>query len=82
MLRPKCEATLRLWIEEVFFSSRLLVLEDTTHSEDDARYIAYGSTSKGRILTVIFTLRGKRIRPISARDSNRKEKVRHEEKEL
>ncbi len=68
-------------IEEIFFSSRLLVLEDIKHSKAESRYIAYGSTSSGRMLTVIFTLRGKKIRPISARDSNRKEKVRYEEKE-
>ena len=68
-------------IEEVFFNSRLLVLEDTKHSIDEPRFIGYGSTSKGRILTVIFTVRENKIRPISARDSNKKEKIRYEEKE-
>ncbi|MDP1678051.1 MAG: BrnT family toxin [Bacteroidota bacterium] len=68
-------------IEEIFFSSRLLVIDDIKHSKAETRYIAYGSTSTGRVLTVIFTLRGKKIRPISARDSNTKEKVRYEEKE-
>jgi hypothetical protein len=68
-------------IEQVFFDRRLLVFEDAKHSEVEARFIAYGKTSEDRILTVVFTIRKNNIRPISARDSSKKEIKRYEEKE-
>ncbi len=66
--------------EQVFADPRLLVAEDVRHSQGEARYHALGRTSEGRLLHVTFTLRGggKRIRVISARDANRKERSRYE----
>lgn len=68
-------------IEQLFFDPRLLVLPDVRHSAEEKRFVGYGATSAGRILTVVFTLREKRIRPISARDASRKERVRYEKEE-
>ncbi len=68
-------------IEETFLGSRVLISEDEKHSEREARYLAYGKTNKGRILTIVFTVRKNKIRPISARDANKKEKMKYEEKE-
>jgi len=68
-------------IELVFLDSRLLILPDIKHSESESRFIAYGKTDKGRILTIVFSLRQNNIRSISARDASKKERMRYEEKE-
>jgi uncharacterized DUF497 family protein len=67
--------------EQVFFSSPLLVLPDSTHSESETRFYALGKTNEGRRLHVTFTLRDddQRIRVISARDMHRKERVIYEQ---
>jgi hypothetical protein len=68
--------------EQVFTDERLLVTDDVRHSANEARYQALGRTIVGRLLHVTFTLRDNRtkIRVISARDANRKER-RHYEQE-
>jgi hypothetical protein len=60
--------------EEVFFNRPRVVAEDTGHSKSEGRYYALGGTSDGRPLFVIFTIRNNKIRVISARDMNRKER--------
>jgi uncharacterized DUF497 family protein len=60
--------------EEVFFSEPLLLLEDIKHSEKEIRYYALGKTADKRNLTIVFTIRGHKVRPISARDMSRKER--------
>jgi len=60
--------------EQVFFGEPLLVAPDLRHSKTEQRWAAWGRTAEGRELTVVFTLRGDRIRPLSARDMNRKER--------
>ena len=68
--------------EQVFADSELLLAEDVKHSEEEARYQALGRTVEGRLLHVTFTLRDKqtRIRVISARNMNRKERASYEQK--
>lgn len=63
--------------EQIFFNERLLVLEDSKHSQDEARYHALGETDDGRRLHITFTLRadGTLLRVISARDMHRKERA-------
>ena len=60
--------------EEIFFHAPLLFLDDPTHSDAETRIVALGMTTAGRLLTAAFTVRGKRIRIISARDMSRKER--------
>ncbi len=60
--------------EQVFFNEPLLIASDTKHSMHEERWAAWGRTADGRALAIVFTLRGDRIRPISARDMNRKER--------
>ena len=69
--------------ERVFFNRPLLLLEDTGHSRDEARYHALGRTDGARLLHVTFTLRGDGalIRIISARDMHRKERRTYEQAE-
>jgi uncharacterized DUF497 family protein len=65
--------------EEVFFNSPLLLADDPTHSAIERRFAAFGVTNAGRRLTVVFTIRKRLIRIISARDMNRKEREFYEE---
>ncbi len=62
--------------EQVFTGEPLLAL-DVGHSDTEERYNALGETADGRLLHVTFTLRADntKIRVISARDMNRKERA-------
>ena len=62
-------------IEEVFFNEPLLVLEDIKHSNNECRCFALGQTDDGIFLFVVFTKRSEKIRVISARPMNRKERI-------
>jgi uncharacterized DUF497 family protein len=64
--------------EDVFFREPLVVRSDLRHSKDEKRYYALGQTGGGRRLFVVFTIRRKLIRVISARDMNRNETETYE----
>jgi uncharacterized DUF497 family protein len=68
--------------EQIFFDEQLLLADDVKHSEDEPRYHALGQTIEGRLLHVTFTLRDNqtRIRVISARDANRRERAAYAQK--
>lgn len=68
--------------EQVFADSQLLLADDVKHSQREVRYHALGRTLENRLLHVTFTLRanGTKIRAISARDMNRKERSLYERK--
>jgi uncharacterized DUF497 family protein len=69
--------------EDVFFHEPLVVRSDVRHSRSERRHYALGQTGAGRRLFVVFTVRRKFIRVISARDMNRNEAEtykRYEEK--
>ena len=60
--------------EQVFFNTPLIVADDKNHSRTEKRYFVLGQTDEDRALFVAFTIRQERIRVISARDMNRKER--------
>ena len=60
--------------EEVFLNIPLSLADDVRHSSDEARYYALGRTHGGRLLFIAFTVRGTRIRVISARPMSGKER--------
>ena len=64
--------------EEVFFNEPVVVKPDMHHSTGENRYYALGKTNAGRFLFVVFTLRQKKIRVISARTMSRKERRAYE----
>lgn len=64
--------------EELFGERRLLVSEDLAHSAREPRHFALGQTRAGRQLLVEFTIRGQRLRVVSARDMSRKERSVYE----
>ena len=72
-----------LWweCEQVFFNQPLLLFEDTRHSISEQRFYVLGQTNSHRKLFIVFTIRKKRIRIISAREMHKKEKSIYEEVE-
>jgi len=66
--------------EETFFHEPRFIFEDTAHSAGETRYLLWSMTAKARKLSVIFTIRGNKIRIISARDMSKKERRVYEEK--
>lgn len=67
--------------EQLFFNRPLLMLEDSAHSDVEARIHALGKTDQGRRLHITFTLRekGTLIRVISVLDMHRKERQSYEQ---
>ena len=70
----------QLEAEQAFLDPQLLVLADEKHSFEETRLHALGMTAAGRKLQISFTLRHdqSRIRVISARNMNRKERAIYE----
>lgn len=66
--------------EDVFEDLNIKVVFDEKHSNEEKRYTLQGVTSEGRLLTVNFTIRGDKIRIISARGQSRKERRQYEKK--
>lgn len=67
--------------EEVFFDKKRFIFKDKLHSTDkEERFRILGETKEGRLLFVVFTKRGNKIRIISARDINKREVKIYEEK--
>ncbi|MCU0599546.1 MAG: BrnT family toxin [Desulfobacterales bacterium] len=64
--------------EQIFFNEPIVILDDPIHSGMEKRWVAFGKTDSGRLLTVIFTIRGNLLRVISARDMSRKERIFYE----
>ena len=65
--------------EEVFFDEKSLLGEDSRHSAQGKRFFLIGKNYQGETLVIIFTQRGKKIRIISARRANRKERREYEQ---
>ncbi|PIQ71393.1 hypothetical protein COV87_03705, partial [Candidatus Roizmanbacteria bacterium CG11_big_fil_rev_8_21_14_0_20_37_16] len=53
-------------------------IKDEKHSLKEERFMILGQTKLGRKLSIFFTFRKKRVRIISARDMNRKERNAYE----
>ena len=66
--------------EEIFFDSHKHIVNDILHSSRESRYILIGQTKKQRVLFVVFTVRRNKIRVISARDLNKKERNLYEKR--
>ncbi|PIS08075.1 hypothetical protein COT78_00025 [Candidatus Berkelbacteria bacterium CG10_big_fil_rev_8_21_14_0_10_43_13] len=64
--------------EEVFFDPKKKIVNDIFHSDREDRHIIIGKTKFGRYLFLVFTTREDKIRIISARDLNRKERSLYE----
>ena len=65
--------------EEVFFNLPLMLQPDNAHSQSEARNFVLGQTNAGRRLFIVFTIREEKIRVISARDMNKRERMIYEQ---
>ena len=59
---------------QIFANLPLLLSVATKAGEMEPRYFALGRTDAARELAVVFTVRGKRVRVISARPMSRRER--------
>ncbi len=63
----------------IFADTYLLLTEDSQHSHKEEREWAIGESEDGSIIVVVFTMRGDRIRIISARKATLRERRIYEE---
>lgn len=64
--------------ESAFFDSSSVTFLDIEHSTaSETRYICIGKSNKEQILFVSFTYRNEKIRIISVRPANKREKAEH-----
>ena len=68
--------------QTVFMDDLSVTVPDPDHSDDEERWIIFGKSSQKRLLVVVHTERGKKIRLISARKATRAESKKHEEENL
>ena len=67
--------------EDIFYNDETLIIEpNSEHSIEEQRYSALGRTNTGRLLAIVFTIRENKIRVISARAMNKKERRDFHEK--
>ncbi|KKP47617.1 MAG: hypothetical protein UR39_C0003G0020 [Candidatus Woesebacteria bacterium GW2011_GWA1_33_30] len=64
--------------EEIFKDLIAIISLDTKHLKVELRWLLLGKTKSNRKLTVAFTKRNAKIRVISARDMNKKERKLYE----
>jgi len=64
--------------EQVFFNKPIFISPDIRHSVNEERFLVLGKTKRGRKLFLSFTIRSNKIRVITARDQNRKERKQYE----
>ena len=60
--------------EQVFFNQPLIAASDEKHSKSEERFFVLGQTNQSRLLFVVYAIRGRLIRVISARDMNEAER--------
>jgi hypothetical protein len=60
--------------EDTFLNKPIFISKDKSHSQVETRYKLMGRTSENRKSIVVFTIRKKKIRVISARDQNKNER--------
>jgi uncharacterized DUF497 family protein len=52
---------------------------DPLHSDEEDRFVLIGNSSRNRLLVVVHTERGEKIRIISARKATKEERKQYEE---
>lgn len=66
--------------EQVYFNAPIIVGDDIFHSQSELRWFLLGKTDNKHLLFIVFTIREKLIRIISARDMSKKERRIYYEK--
>ena len=60
--------------EQALLNRPLVWARDLKHSQKEPRFLAFGRTDTKRQLAIVFTVRGSRVRVISARPMSRAER--------
>jgi len=68
--------------ESIFLDSDTVLAEDSKHSGKEERYQLFGTSNLNRLLCIIFTIRKNKVRIISARLMNIKERKFYESKKI
>ena len=63
----------------VFSDTLSVTINDPLHSDDEDRFVLIGNSSNNRLLLVVHTERGNKIRIISARKATKNERKQYEE---
>jgi uncharacterized DUF497 family protein len=63
----------------VFDDPLSITIPDPDHATGEARFVIVGTSGKRSLLIVVHTIRGERIRLISARTATKHERRNHEE---
>jgi uncharacterized DUF497 family protein len=66
--------------EQVFFNAPIIVGDVTFHSQSEKRWFLLGKTDIKRQLFIVFIIRDRLIRVISARDASKKDRRIYNEK--
>ena len=66
-------------VESAFADPLGRIVDDPRHSREEPRYALVAQSERGRVLVIMFTERGKRIRVISARRATPTERRQYEE---
>ena len=70
----------KLEAESIYYDNALVIFEDIKHStQNEKRWICYGTSLRNRVLMIAFTKRYKKVRIISARPASKKERKIYEE---
>lgn len=64
----------------VFADTNSLTIDDPAHSVNEKRHITVGKSQSKRVLVVVHTERGDKLRIISARLASKKERQQYEQK--
>jgi len=64
--------------EQVFINDPIILRLDKRHSLNEKRYSCFGKSNSGRYLFVSFTVRGNKVRVISARPMSKLDKYLYE----
>lgn len=63
----------------VFGDPLSITIQDPDHAIDEQRFVMIGMSNRHRLLVVVHTVRGDRVRLISARIATRHERRKYEE---
>lgn len=65
----------------VFGDEVATAYRDPDHSQHERRYLAIGTSARGRLLIIAYVYRGERVRIINARQVTKQEREMYEEEE-
>lgn len=78
--KPKKHGLILEETEEAFLDENKIIFSDWKHSKAEPRITLLGKTKKGNLLNITYTVRGNKIRIITARSINKKEVRLYEKK--